>query len=205
MPYSTIKMNPAFTLFLFVVLSAFVQDSHSQLCPCSPLCPQSLSPVAIACCLCATKCYVDYYRCITPCNDAPCIIQCGEENANCARRCLNIDFESCCQEKGVNIGLPCNYTAILQPSALDRSSSALLTGQEKDRSTSDYLMCMTRGEDNTQCCREAGVSDDCLEMCKPLNEHRDIRRCATNSPPEMLNALNALARCSSSVEMPFIQ
>ncbi|KAI1716722.1 aldo/keto reductase family domain-containing protein [Ditylenchus destructor] len=43
---------------------------------------------------------------------------------------------------------------------------------------------------------------DCLEMCKPLNEHRNILPCVASSPFEIFNTL---ARCSSSAEMPFGQ
>ncbi|KAI1699317.1 DB module domain-containing protein [Ditylenchus destructor] len=121
----------------------------------------------------------------------------------CAQKCYNREFEACCLEKRVEIGLPCNYSALLEHPAQERSSSALLAGQNNDRSTIDYFLCLTRGEDNTQCCRDAGVGDDCLDLCKPMDQNPDIGRCA--NPSEAFKAFDALASCSSNVQFPFGQ
>ncbi|KAI1716749.1 DB module domain-containing protein [Ditylenchus destructor] len=186
-------MNPTFALSLFVFLAAFAGDIHAQYpCPCSPSCGQSLS-----CCECSAICYLIYYRCLKPCKEASCIVRCGEGVFKCAAKCLNSAFEICCQEKGVKIGLPCNYTVLQKHSSQDRSSYALSAGQ--DRSSYDYIQCMTRGKDNTQCCRDSGVSKECLDMCKPLDEHHNILPCIASASLEIFSTL---ARCSSAVQIP---
>ncbi|KAI1716791.1 DB module domain-containing protein [Ditylenchus destructor] len=206
MPYSSIKMNPAFTLCLIVVFAICVQEIEAAICGCMPACDSFVGSRSkfFKCCACACTCLAEAYKCNDRCapTDWDCASDCTHDSYKCGAKCLNIGFEACCKEKGVNADLPCNYTALLQHPALDRSSSALSARQGNNHSSYDYLICMTRGEDHTECCREAGVSEGCLEMCKPLDEHHDISRCVPNSPIEIVEAL---ARCSSEVQMPFGQ
>ncbi|KAI1698906.1 DB module domain-containing protein [Ditylenchus destructor] len=195
-------IHSTFTFCLFGVLAVLVGElcGEDLACQCAPACHDNR-----ACCGCMYSCVGVAYTCQSRCGGADweCLTDCVKEGFDCAKKCLNREFESCCLEKRVKIGLPCNYSALLEHPAQERSSSALLAGQNNDRSTIDYFLCLTRGEDNTQCCRDAGVGDDCLDLCKPMDQNPDIGRCA--NPSEAFKAFGALASCSSNVQLPFGQ
>ncbi|KAI1716748.1 hypothetical protein Ddc_10323 [Ditylenchus destructor] len=65
-------------------LEAITEMSGGYCDPIASACGQSLG-----CCECVSKCLVDYYRCLKPCDgDKNCVIRCTNENFMCSENCL---------------------------------------------------------------------------------------------------------------------